>query len=240
MIHIGICEDNPQFQTILATEIRNHLVRLKHSVQISLYSNGKAYLDDVEKGLEFDITFLDIEMPGFDGRQVAQHLRQLKRQTLIIFLTNHSDYAREGYQYSVHRYIIKNEMTEELPEALDSAIQIIQKKPTILSINTRQFGYQQIIADEILYFEHNNRKLLIHTKDRVLELKERVEFHTFATQFNGLNFYPCFRGVMVNIYAVWGIKKDHIVLENEEILPISRGYQSNLVQLLTQARSKNG
>ncbi|HEY4290393.1 MAG TPA: LytTR family DNA-binding domain-containing protein [Puia sp.] len=64
-------------------------------------------LDAVEliRACQPDVLFLDIEMPGINGLQLA---RQLKNpQLLLVFITSHAEFAVDGYELEAFDYLLK-------------------------------------------------------------------------------------------------------------------------------------
>ena len=59
----------------------------KFSLEIFLYTNGNQLLED-NKTKTYDILFLDIVMPKIDGITVAQTIRNINFNMIIIFVTN--------------------------------------------------------------------------------------------------------------------------------------------------------
>ena len=65
----------------------------KASSHIDLAENGPAALA-LAKGHNYDVIFLDIEMPGMDGFEVCTEVHKTtnNRETPIVFVTSHSDF----------------------------------------------------------------------------------------------------------------------------------------------------
>ena len=53
---------------------------------VDLYSSGEEYL---EKEEIYDVTFVDIEMPGIDGFETIRRARKYNANGIYIILTNH-------------------------------------------------------------------------------------------------------------------------------------------------------
>lgn len=51
-----------------------------------------------------DIAFLDIEMNGESGIEVAKRLKEKQKEIGIIFVTGHSNYALEAFQMHANGY----------------------------------------------------------------------------------------------------------------------------------------
>ena len=66
-----------------------------------------------------DIVFLDIEMPGKSGLQLAEELRCLNPKTAVVFVTAYTQYALEAFELSVVDYILKPVSKERLKKTLE-------------------------------------------------------------------------------------------------------------------------
>jgi DNA-binding LytR/AlgR family response regulator len=89
-------------------QLRRHLVKLLNQLWPELViagesENGPRTLDLVHK-LSPDIVFLDINMPGLTGIEVA---KQIYRQCSIVFITAYDQYAIEAFENEALDYILK-------------------------------------------------------------------------------------------------------------------------------------
>ena len=75
----------------------------------------------VEKILSFrpDVLFLDIQMPGTSGVQLADSLHNLKHPPAIVFVTAFSEYAAEAFELDAADYVLKPVEQARLEKALD-------------------------------------------------------------------------------------------------------------------------
>ncbi len=62
---------------------------------------------DAELIEEIDIIFLDIEMPGMNGIQLAEKLLEIKPSLIIIFVTAFHEYAVQAFELDSLDYIVK-------------------------------------------------------------------------------------------------------------------------------------
>lgn len=83
-----------------------------------------AALDSAEAALDFladnpvDLLFLDIQMPGLTGMELA---RRLPEKTMVIFTTAYSDYAVESYAVDAVGYLLKPIDPELFEKAVSKA-----------------------------------------------------------------------------------------------------------------------
>ena len=86
LISVLLVDDNPA-NLQLASELLRGL-----NTQVTQANNGPQAIDAC-KNNEFDVIFMDIQMPGMDGMETTRHIRALeegKRRTPIIALTAHT------------------------------------------------------------------------------------------------------------------------------------------------------
>lgn len=98
---IAVVEDEIKWQLIVQREIRKYY---GDNIQIKVFSCGDELLRE-EK--EYQIIFMDIEMPGRDGFIVSKEYLCKFPDTLIIIMTTHTELSRLGYRVNTFRYIDK-------------------------------------------------------------------------------------------------------------------------------------
>ena len=85
----------------------------------------------IESNVDYDIAFLDIEMPGLNGIQLAKKLKSINPKIKIIFVTAYNNYALDAYRVHASGYITKpvneNKIKVEIDE-LDNVINLKSEK----------------------------------------------------------------------------------------------------------------
>ena len=77
------------------------------------------------KDVGADIMFLDVNMPGVDGLQLAEALNELKYPPYIIFVTAYSEFAVKAFEVNATDYLVKPVETERLMQAIGKVKQLI-------------------------------------------------------------------------------------------------------------------
>jgi DNA-binding LytR/AlgR family response regulator len=90
-----------------AKRIEWALTNVSNDLEIIYFSSGHAFIEAVEGGEEFEVVFLDIYMPGENGVDVAERIRDLLPQIGIIFSTSSPDHAVEAFKVQAVDYLIK-------------------------------------------------------------------------------------------------------------------------------------
>jgi DNA-binding LytR/AlgR family response regulator len=95
-----LCDDEP----LMRANLRDHLLQLWPELQIvGEAENGPQSLRQIE-ALKPDLAFLDIQMPGLTGLQVAQ---LVDPSTQIVFVTAFDRYALEAFDAHAVDYLLK-------------------------------------------------------------------------------------------------------------------------------------
>lgn len=108
------------------------------------------------KHLNFQVAFLDIEMPGFSGLDLAELIQEQFKDVYIVFVTAHRDYAVQAFELNSIDYLLKPIMKERL----EKTVTRIQEQ---LRVNDNSSSTEQDISsklrvvcfDEFAVFSHN-------------------------------------------------------------------------------------
>lgn len=93
-----------------------------------------------------DAVFLDIEMPGMDGIDLANRVLDLQPDISVVFVTAYNQYAVEAFSLNALDYLLKPISAERLRETISR----LEKKPVIhqafKSLTVRSFGNFSVTA----------------------------------------------------------------------------------------------
>ena len=101
VMKIAIVDD----ERIWLEKIHNYVKQYfaKMEVLVKSFSSGEGFLNSRD---DYQIVFMDIEMPGQDGFSVLQEYRKNHDVSLFIILTTHIEMSRQGYKVEAFRYMI--------------------------------------------------------------------------------------------------------------------------------------
>lgn len=78
--------------------------------------------------VDYSVIFLDIDMPGINGIELAKQLRDKPDSPAIIFTTAHEEYAFEAFSVHALDYLLKPINPKRLEEALDKLREVREHK----------------------------------------------------------------------------------------------------------------
>jgi hypothetical protein len=223
LIHIAICDDSKQERQILAALFKRYQELHATPLQIHIFQNGFSLLDAIDQGKRFDITILDILMPGENGIEIARNIRASGADTEIIFLTSSPEYAVDSYEVKAQNYLLKPVTEEKFFASIDSILAELDEKDTAsFIIYTTEKQYSRIRVSSLVYGEVTHRTITLHLADQTM-----ISAVMTFTEFQDiLKAYPDFiyphRSYAVNMNYIQYVTKSDIILTDGQKIPLSR------------------
>lgn len=114
-----------------------------------------------------DIAFLDIQMRGMTGLELAKKLKDINGKINIIFVTGYSEYSLDAFRLYASDYLLKPVDARQVRTALENLRNPIEKK-TGKKLQIQCFGNFEVFADGVpLVFNRNKTKeLFAYLTDR--------------------------------------------------------------------------
>jgi two-component system LytT family response regulator/two-component system response regulator LytT len=192
------------------------------------------------KRLQPDVVFLDIQMPGLTGFEVARRMIDHRLSSHIIFVTAFDQHAIEAFEVNAVDYLLK----PVDPTRLETALQRAQKRITSERPAADSDGVPPMAADleriVQLVTERQSRRerLAIKVGDRFLLVQaEEILFASLAdeaitvvtSQYAGTSNYRTLDELQARLdpTVFWRVHRSHLVNINKikEIVPwFSRNY----------------
>ena len=229
MLSIAIVEDDNDSAQLLGEYLERYKKENQETFHVSSFTNGLNFLD--EYNAEYDIIFMDIEMPYLSGMDTARKLRELDESVCIIFVTNMAQYAVSGYEVSAMDFIVKPVGYFNFSIKLQRAIQYrvkMQKSEILIKTET---GFKRIPPTDIYFIEVSDHILTYHTvKGKIYErgtIKKRED------QLKIYNFIRCNNSYLVNFIYITEFGAQHIKVGETELI-ISRSKKKEFMNTLTK------
>ena len=237
----------------LANDLRDHLLTLWPDLEIvALARNGIEAAARIAE-LQPDIAFLDIQMPGLTGLEVAAGIEGLTR---VVFVTAYDEYALTAFDAEALDYVLKPVTAERLArtverlrralapvagigvdepdERLARALRRLQGAPAPAAAPLRWIRASQgdlthqVAIDKVLYFHADDKYTCVHTAEA--EYLIRTSITELAAQLDGERFWQVHRSTIVNLSHIAGTRRDDAsrlfvrIQGREGELPVSRAY----------------
>jgi DNA-binding LytR/AlgR family response regulator len=218
MMNLAVCDDDRVFLDELEREIKRYTAEQELDIHIDKYSAPRALLSaDLAS---CDAVFLDIDMPEINGLEVAQQLRNIYPDIVIVFVTGWIEYAPAGYRVNAFRYLLKKNLSQELWNCLDDVQKKLAEVSEQITIHTRDRTLE-VGLNNILYFEGtSHRSVLMHTKhQKLIECTGKLSDYEAALSVKG--FLRLQKSYLVNMNHIEKIRNYRATLQNGEELKVS-------------------
>lgn len=233
MIKIAVVEDEKLSQNLLRDFLERYELETKEPMSLDFFNNGLDFLDNYRNA--YDIVFMDIEMPHLSGMETAKKLRQADQDVCLIFVTNMSKYAINGYEVDAMDFMVKPVEYTSFSYKLGKAIRQRKNKNKSISIKTDS-GYKILNISDIFYLEVVNNYITYHTVSGLY--KEKNSLKNVESILKEANFERCNNCYLVNLRYVAGVEKSTVII-NEDILQISRPRKKDFINALTKYLGRN-
>jgi DNA-binding LytR/AlgR family response regulator len=239
-------------ETHLAHYLRDQLLKLWPELEIvAIARNGLEAAAQIAE-LQPDIAFLDIQMPGLTGLEVAAGIEGLTR---VVFVTAYDEYALTAFDAEALDYVLKPVTAERLartverlqralapresPDAVDDArlaraLRALQPPATPAAAPLRwirasqgELTHQVAVAD-VLFFHADDKYTCVRTAQA--EYLIRTTIAELAAQLDTQQFWQIHRSTIVNLAHLAGTRRDdasrlYVRVEGwKGELPVSRAY----------------
>lgn len=231
VIKIAICDDQKCFVDSIEKLLKIYEEKNKQDFYIKKYTKPLHLMESLKE--EFQIFFIDIEMPTMDGMELVDIIRKYDEKSIILFVTSHSEFIGVGYEYEVQNFITKPitqiQINFEMNRALRKLSTYQQKYITLKN----EKGYFKLFLSDIEYIETVKRKVLFHLRNKEQEsgyfkmrdLEERLEKY---------NFVRCHNGIIVNVDCVESVHELTVTLYSGDQIFIPKSRKQNLIKKMAE------
>jgi DNA-binding LytR/AlgR family response regulator len=174
--------------------------------------------------LQPDLAFLDIQMPGLTGLEVAQGIEGATR---VVFVTAYDQYAVDAFEASAVDYVLKPVKAdrlartvqrlqapaplatddERLAAALRQLLPTASPAPKLRWIRASQGELtHQVDVAEVLFFQADEKYTVARTAQA--EHLIRTPIHELAAQLDPEQFWQVHRSTLVNLAHLAGTRRD--------------------------------
>lgn len=198
---------------------------------------------------EPNIVFIDINIPGKNGLELAEEIKRILPDTVLIFFTAYDDYAVKAFEIKVYDYILKPYDEIRIRKSLDSAVsnfgdkfenkiigkEQIQNNTSIINkIACEKNGRIILIDIDKIYFCYSEaEKNYVKTDESVYYCSKTLQELLVKTQF-----FRCHRSYIVNLNKVkevyqWFNGTYKLIIDNKDNseLPVSRLHVKEIKQI---------
>ena len=232
MIKVSIVEDDKAAAQTLQQYLERYSSDRKTEFDIHVFENGMQFLINYDTNT--DLVFMDIEMPNLNGLETSAQLREIDPVVGLVYVTNMTKYAIEGYAYQAIDYLLKPLVYQAFLMKMDRILKFVNKNRKSSTITLASRTEQNVLElNSIYYVEVIGHDVLYHTDSGCYKvygtLKE--EARKLPAEF----FTQCNSCYVVNLRHVSKIDGNELVVGDGRIA-ISRSRRKSLLEAFNRYR----
>lgn len=194
--------------------------------------------------IDVDVVFLDIQMPGLSGLDLAQVLARFKSPPPIVFVTAHEEHAVEAFDLRAVDYVLKPVREERLAEAVR---RVLEGSASPAAGGDEQIPVERggvtrfVRRSEVLYVEAHGDYARLHTA--TASHLVRTPLSTLEEDWRPAGFVRIHRSLLVSLAHVDEVRMESgrcTVVVGGTDLQVSRRHTRELRELLTRRGKGNG
>ena len=186
---------------------------------------------------EVDCVFLDIQMPGLTGLELAQVLSRFRSPPPVVFVTAHDGHAVEAFDLQAVDYVLKPVRADRLAEAVRRVVHGGERSTTAdqgLQIPVERAGVTRFVdRDDVTHVEAHGDYARLHTTGDSYLI--RTPLSSLEEEWGPAGFVRIHRSLLVALAHVKEVRMDAgrcTVLVGRTQLGVSRRHTRELRDLL--------
>lgn len=217
-MRVAICDDDLGQVKMLVAYLEQYRARYPE-MRLSTYSSGEALMKAFHHGAQFDILFLDIVLGGMNGIQVAEEIRQKDPDTILLFISNYTDFVFNVFVYNAFQYLVKPITHGRFEEEFERAVKTYQLKHAQYLIKW-EHTVTSLEIGNILFIEGYHRHIMVHsthgdTYQAVGKLRDEER------RLIPYGFVRSHQGFLINMHFIREIGNKFVYLKNGERVDLS-------------------
>ena len=217
----------------LAREELCYMLEQTGSVEVLAQAGNGVEAVGVVERLTPDVVFLDVQMPGLSGFEVAHRLIQNGCSPNIIFVTAFDKHAIEAFEVNAVDYLLKPVETARLEQALDKArkrvasakdVPLNDQVERIVNLMSERQSKRERVALKV-----GERFLLVQAEEIIYASLTDDSINIVTSQLSGTSNFRTLDELQARLdpSVFWRVHRSHLVNINKvkEIVPwFSRNY----------------
>ena len=232
MITIAIVEDQKTDQDLLKSFVDTYKTDYGGDFSLKFFSDGQSFLEQYKS--DYNIVFMDIDMPGINGFDTAVELRKKDSKVVLIFITNLNKYAIKGYSVNAFDYISKPVNYFAFSTMFKRAITKADTEKAFEAIISSNGSITKVDITSITYIEVRNHQLIYHTDNE--DIFSWASMSSIRDEYLKKGFAMANISTLINLRRIHCLNGSEVILddENKTKLYLSRSQRKDFAMSFTE------
>ena len=242
-LNIAICDDDKECCDRVYGILLEYSLSRDIDMNVDRYPDGRSLVKSCTEPGQYNILFMDIEMPGINGINAAMALRNsVDKNITTVFISGYNEYMGDSFAAHPYQFIQKPFSKSDIFNVMDEMTSDMDKDISFISITDNSGSEFIINTDDICYIESTdskNKELTYHLTDR--DILTRGILTDFERSISDDRFIRCSRTIIINLIHIYYIKDTTVFFDNNRSASISRRCKNIIEeQYIKKVVSKKG
>lgn len=217
----AVCDDDEIICDAICDKIYNIFSKCGLEVEFDKFVSPTTLFNSIKNGKEYDVLFLDIDMPQKNGIELAQAIRKKNKDMEIIFVSNLENRVFDTFAVRPFGFVRKNNFSRDLNDMLSLYIRYKLKTNNYLAVKENGTGaVVKLHIDTIVYIESFKYKQTINMADGSL-IEVRMSMEELEEKLRGYDIIRTHKGYLVNLKYIQRIDKNSVSLKDRDNLSLN-------------------
>lgn len=235
MFRIAVCDDEPIMVGNMERMLNGFQEKHKLDLWVSVFLSGEELCKALESGEAFHLLYLDVRMKSVDGIEVSRRIRDefLDESLQIVYVSSSQEHTMQMFENRPMNFLPKPVVAEDVERTLLKAMALWERNRSDFEFQIGKKQYR-VKINEIMYFESDNKKILIHTIVSTLEFYGKLS--QVEKQLTGNHFVWIHKSYLINYQYIREARYDEVIMSTGLHLPITQTFRKGVRDFMVQRR----
>ncbi len=229
MIRVAVVDDEQGALERMSACLKRYSEENGVEFNVSCFSSSVDFLEKYNAG--YDIVFMDIQLPDYDGIEVMRKLRKSDKSTILIYVTNMANLAIRCYEVDALDFIVKPVEYFSFSIKMNRALRRLEcTREAEVRVKTDD-GFVKLFTSSIRYVEVFGHVVVYHTDAGDFNTRGTLKDIEKSLKENG--FARCNNCFLVNLrYVVRMVGNELFLRDEKQGIAISRTKKKEFMKAL--------
>lgn len=239
MLNIAVVDDSIESLNVFSGAIKGAFSSFGVDVHVDSFSKSESFIEGFVKE-EYDIYFLDVNMPKYSGIEIAKKLRNQGNSNEIVFVSSDEQKVFECFSVTPFGFIRKDKFLNDLSKIVNLYMTTNDQKIKQDRIKKIKINGDTVSINiyNVLYAEGNRNYQMLHMNDSS-SINLRLPMKELESKLEPYGFIRIQKGFLVNYRFIRKINSESITLTNNVNLTLSKHLKKDVMKKYLELTSEN-